>query len=121
MPLSLVRVAGWLLVAGIILLSVLPGPDRPHSGAPGHFEHVVAYLLASIVLALVSQPPSADRAVEPARRPVWCARTAATHDSGEDRRVGRVCRKLGRCPDRPACNQPLVRTAADTSDPKLEG
>lgn len=52
MPLSLVRVAGWLLVAGIILLSVLPGPDRPHSGAPGHFEHVVAYLLASIVLAL---------------------------------------------------------------------
>ena len=52
MSLSLVRVAGWLLVAGIILLSVLPGPDRPHSGAPGHFEHLVAYLLASIVLTL---------------------------------------------------------------------
>jgi len=53
MSLSLVRVAGWLLLAGIILLSVLPGQDRPHSGAHGHFEHLVAYLLASIVLALV--------------------------------------------------------------------
>src|SRR5688572_5405483 len=52
MLLSPVRVAGWLLVAGIILLPVLPGQDRPHSGAPGHFEHLVAYLLASIVPAL---------------------------------------------------------------------
>jgi VanZ family protein len=48
----LLRIAGWLLVAAIIVLSLLPGQDRPHSGAPGEFEHLFAYLVAAVVLGI---------------------------------------------------------------------
>jgi VanZ family protein len=46
------RIAGWLAVAAIVVLSLLPGQDRPHSGAPGEVEHLVAYLLAAVVLGI---------------------------------------------------------------------
>jgi VanZ family protein len=46
------RIAGWLAVAAIVVLSLLPGQDRPHSGAPGEFEHLVAYLVAAVVLGI---------------------------------------------------------------------
>ena len=46
------RIAGWFLVAAIIVLSLLPGQHRPHSGAPGEFEHLFAYLVAAVVLGM---------------------------------------------------------------------
>ena len=48
----LVRIAGCLLVAAIVVLSLLRGQDRPHSGAPSEFEHLVAYLVAAVVLGI---------------------------------------------------------------------
>jgi peptidoglycan/xylan/chitin deacetylase (PgdA/CDA1 family) len=41
---------GWLGVGLIIILSLLPGSNRPSSGMPGQIEHVAAYLLASVLL-----------------------------------------------------------------------
>ena len=46
------RIAGWLAVAAIVVLSLLPGQDRPHSGAPGELEHLFAYLVAAVVLGI---------------------------------------------------------------------
>ena len=37
--------AGWL---SIVILSLLPGTERPHTGAPGIYEHFLAYLLVAI-------------------------------------------------------------------------
>lgn len=42
----LVQAAGLLAVLAIIVLSLLPGDARPHTGAPSQGEHVVAYLIA---------------------------------------------------------------------------
>jgi hypothetical protein len=39
----LARLIGWLAVIAIGVLSLVPGDMRPHTGAPGAFEHVVAY------------------------------------------------------------------------------
>ena len=44
------RIAGWLGVAAIVALSVVPGPERPHSGLPGRIEHVAAYALTAAAL-----------------------------------------------------------------------
>ena len=50
---SLCRIAGWLCTIGIIVLSLVPGDRRPHSGvAPGQVEHLFAYLLAAGLLSL---------------------------------------------------------------------
>jgi hypothetical protein len=38
------RVLGWSAVIFIAVLSLVPGDMRPHTGAPGPFEHVAAYL-----------------------------------------------------------------------------
>ena len=46
------RIAGWLAVAAIVVLSLLPGQERPHSGAPGELEHLFAYLVAAVVLGI---------------------------------------------------------------------
>jgi len=48
----LFRIAGWILVAAIVVLSLLPGQDRPHSGVPGEFEHLFAYLVTAVVLGI---------------------------------------------------------------------
>jgi hypothetical protein len=37
------RVATWLCVALLIVLSLVPGPDRPHTGIAGQSEHFIAY------------------------------------------------------------------------------
>lgn len=37
------RTFGWCSVAILIVLSILPGSERPHTGAPGHVEHFLAY------------------------------------------------------------------------------
>jgi VanZ family protein len=46
----LVRVAGWLVIIVIIILSLMPGHARPHSGVDGGYEHLLAYLSAGILL-----------------------------------------------------------------------
>jgi VanZ family protein len=37
------RVLAWVCVLVIIVLSLLPGNERPHTGAPGQYEHFIAY------------------------------------------------------------------------------
>jgi len=48
MPLSLVqraaRLTGWLAVLAAVILSVVPGDVRPHTGLPVAVEHFAAYL-----------------------------------------------------------------------------
>lgn len=45
------RVAGYLAVGVIIVLSLLPGNERPHTGASGHIEHITAYFITMFLLA----------------------------------------------------------------------
>ena len=49
---SVFRLAGWIGVLIIAVLSLVPGAERPHTGAPSQIEHYVAYLLVGFVLAL---------------------------------------------------------------------
>jgi VanZ family protein len=49
----LLRGAGWTCVLALIVLSVAPGNERPHTGVfPGQIEHVIAYCGTAGVLAL---------------------------------------------------------------------
>jgi hypothetical protein len=48
----LLRAAAWLTILLIIVLSLVPGQDRPHSGLPGGLEHLFAYGSAAMLLAL---------------------------------------------------------------------
>jgi VanZ family protein len=41
---------GWVFLIGA--LSLVPGPLRPDTGAPGKFEHLIAYLGAGMLLTL---------------------------------------------------------------------
>ena len=53
-PHSLVRlsqVVGLACVAVLIVLSVLPANERPHTGFPGQIEHAAAYFGAAVFLA----------------------------------------------------------------------
>ena len=49
---KIVKIAGWLVVVAIAILSLVPGELRPHTGAPGPFEHVVAYAICAGLLTL---------------------------------------------------------------------
>jgi VanZ family protein len=44
---SLMRLAGWIGFALILVISLLPGNERPHTGAPGRVEHFAAYLMTA--------------------------------------------------------------------------
>ena len=46
------RLAGVAGVSLIVVLSLIPGSYRPHTGAPGGFEHFFAYGLTAVALAL---------------------------------------------------------------------
>jgi VanZ family protein len=51
------RLVQWLsyaAVLGIIVLSLVPGNARPHTGAPGQGEHTIAYLLTAFLFGLRS-------------------------------------------------------------------
>jgi hypothetical protein len=48
----LFRAAGWACVVAIIVLSVVPGNERPHTGVPGQIEHVLAYCGTATLLGL---------------------------------------------------------------------
>ena len=60
MPLSIakaVRIASWLCLALLAILSLVPGEARPHTGLPGQAEHFFAYLMTGLFLGLgVSRP-----------------------------------------------------------------
>jgi VanZ family protein len=47
---KLTGIAGWLAVFTIVVLSLLPGSERPHTGASGHIEHIAAYLITAALL-----------------------------------------------------------------------
>jgi VanZ family protein len=46
------RIVAWSGVAAIVVLSLLPGHDRPHLVEVSQFEHVGAYGAAGVALAL---------------------------------------------------------------------
>jgi hypothetical protein len=46
------QLAGITGVCLIVVLSLIPGFYRPHTGAPGGFEHFFAYGLTAVALAL---------------------------------------------------------------------
>ena len=51
MIMRLLQIAGVVGICLIIVLSLVPGSYRPHTGAPGNLEHFVAYALTALVLA----------------------------------------------------------------------
>jgi hypothetical protein len=48
----LFRVAGWACVVTLIVLSLAPGNERPHTWLPGQIEHVIAYCATAALLGL---------------------------------------------------------------------
>jgi VanZ family protein len=44
------RAAGWIGVAAIVVVSTLPGSERPHTGLAGQIEHVLAYFMTAAEL-----------------------------------------------------------------------
>src|ERR1700733_2202132 len=50
--LSLLRVIGWLGVATIIVLSIVPGTHRPHVLQAPKLEHLAAYFVVGAVLVV---------------------------------------------------------------------
>jgi VanZ family protein len=50
--LTIARVFGIFCILAIIVLSLVPGIDRPHTGLPGKAEHFVAYCGTGAVFAL---------------------------------------------------------------------
>jgi hypothetical protein len=51
MIVRLSQMAGVVGVCLIIVLSLVPGPYRPHTGASGNLEHFLAYALTALALA----------------------------------------------------------------------
>jgi VanZ family protein len=50
--LRLSRAIGLACVAAIIVLSLVPGDERPHTGLAGQIEHALAYFGTAVFLAL---------------------------------------------------------------------
>ncbi|MGJ0506557.1 MAG: VanZ family protein [Methylocystis sp.] len=89
------RLLAYVCVCVIIGLSLLPGPDRPHTGAPGRVEHFIAYagtgllfcigftaksgrLLAFVGLAVLSSVMELLQAFVPGRSPAVLDAVAST-------------------------------------------
>ena len=49
---ALARLAAWIGVAALIVLSLVPGQYRPHTPFPGQVDHFMAYALAGAAAAL---------------------------------------------------------------------
>jgi VanZ family protein len=49
---GLARAIGLACVVVLVILSVLPAEDRPHTGVAGQNEHVIAYFGTAVFLAL---------------------------------------------------------------------
>ncbi|MBV8745365.1 MAG: hypothetical protein JO134_10030 [Xanthobacteraceae bacterium] len=54
---KVLRIAGYASVLLIAVLSLMPGELRPETGAPGKFEHLIAYLGTSLLLASSTSVP----------------------------------------------------------------
>ena len=67
------RAAGYAAILLIGVLSLIPGTLRPETGAPGQFEHFVAYLGAAALLALGSEGRAGAGRVcgSSLTRPLW--------------------------------------------------
>jgi VanZ family protein len=50
---SLLKFCGAAAILLIALLSLVPGQDRPHTGAPGQVEHIIAYCLTALWLGML--------------------------------------------------------------------
>lgn len=50
--LALIRIAAWLALLAIVVLSVVPGPMRPHVLKSDHLEHFIAYFMTACLLAI---------------------------------------------------------------------
>jgi hypothetical protein len=48
----LFRTIGLACIAAIIVLSLLPGDERPHTGLAGQFEHALAYFGTALFLTM---------------------------------------------------------------------
>jgi VanZ family protein len=46
------RAVGFACIVVLIVLSLLPGNERPHTGSPGQLEHAVAYFGTALFLTL---------------------------------------------------------------------
>lgn len=46
------RVLAWILIAGIVVLTVVPASDRPETGVEHNYEHFLAFALVGLVFAL---------------------------------------------------------------------
>lgn len=42
------RLAGWVGFGLIVVISLVPGSQRPHTGMPGQMEHFIAYLMTAL-------------------------------------------------------------------------
>jgi VanZ family protein len=52
------RILAWVLVIGVIVLTVAPASDRPEIGVAHKYEHLLAFGLVGLVFALAySWPP----------------------------------------------------------------
>ena len=49
---SLFRVIGWICVVAILVLSLVPGNERPYTGPTVQFDHVIAYCGTAGLLGL---------------------------------------------------------------------
>ena len=49
---TIARAAGFFGVLAIIVLSLVPGTYRPHTGLPGEAEHFIAYYATAFAFAL---------------------------------------------------------------------
>jgi VanZ family protein len=49
---SLFRVIGWICVVAIVVLSLVPGNERPYTGPTVQFDHVIAYCGTAGLLGL---------------------------------------------------------------------
>jgi VanZ family protein len=43
----LLRLIGWVGFGLILIISLVPGSERPHTGMPGHLEHCIAYFMTA--------------------------------------------------------------------------
>jgi hypothetical protein len=50
--LCLFRVAGLACTVALIILSLVTGAERPHTGLPGQIEHIIAYCGTAGLLGL---------------------------------------------------------------------
>jgi VanZ family protein len=48
---AIARILGWLAVIVIGIVSVVPGDMRPHTGASGHLEHAIAYVIGTALMS----------------------------------------------------------------------